>query len=494
MTLSAEIELYFWSFTCSMLIFFVIMATLIFKASGDKTFLYYALYCTVTLIYAVFKYQGNSLPGGWFKANLNTILFYVQFVFHMFYLHFGTRFLAYPQTFPRFMDFVRKYTLIFILVTTSVFALELLSLIPERALVVFFQFIFVPIHIMLAFVIIIKIYNKRQTAFYFYLIGSGLYLIFLLVAQVTSLQPNWREMLIQPMTYFYWGVILECIFIGYGIGIIIKRLYLKQQHTQLELNLANQHIQKKLIEELEFKKKETVFLKEQNEKQELISQMAALKHKVFHSQMHSHFVFNVLNSVKVFILENDTAKASHYLTKFSKFIRKVLDGSVQNTVSLKSELESIELYLSIEKMRFEGRFNYEITIPQHVNLEQYHIPSLILQPFVENALWHGIMPGTSRGYLCVSAEPSEFGIIVSITDNGIGYNAGISRKKNNGHTSHGLSLVKQRLKHHNHHNQQRIEVEILDLSEQNTGRGTLVQMFISKGNSGNAGTGGGGVQ
>lgn len=478
---SAEIELIFWCFTCSMLLLFVIMATLTYRASQDKLFLYYALYCSVTLVYVVFKFKGKDILDGWFESRLNTILFYVQFIFHMLYLHFGTRFLAYPQTFPRFMVFVRKYTLLFTLATTSVFVLELLNMLPARSLIFFFQFIFVPIHIVLAIVIMVKIYNKRQSAYYFYLIGSALYLVFLLAAQITSLQPGWPEMLIQPMTYFYWGVILECIFIAYGLGILIQRLYRKQQNTQLKLNLANQRIQQKLTEELEFRKKETVFLKEQNEKQELISQMNTLRHKVFHSQMHSHFIFNVLNSVKVFIQENDTEKASLYLTKFSRFIRNILDGSIQDLVSLRSEFETIELYLTIEKMRFEGQFDYLIQVPEDMDLEQFQIPSLILQPFVENALWHGIMPSPDHGKLFIEAEPCPTGIIISITDNGIGYHASIRRKKNNNHRSHGLKLVNQRLKHHNLSSSQKISLDIYDLSERKMGTGTLVQLRLSKG-------------
>ena len=121
-------------------------------------------------------------------------------------------------------------------------------------------------------------------------------------------------------------------------------------------------------------------------KQMAESEMNALK-----AQMNPHFIFNVLNSIKSYVLTNDTETASMYITKFSKLIRGVLDSSRLQKITLKKELEILELYIEMEKMRFEEKFSYSVEIEKNLDVTFFEVPPMLVQPHIENAIWHGLM-------------------------------------------------------------------------------------------------------
>jgi len=185
----------------------------------------------------------------------------------------------------------------------------------------------------------------------------------------------------------------------------------------------------------------------------------------------------VLNSIKLFILENDAPKASLYLGKFARFIREVLDNSINDLTNLSDELRTIELYLNIEQMRFNDIFNYKIDIQENLNLIRYPFPPLLLQPFVENALWHGLMQVEKDARLIIRVYADTGGLIIEIDDNGIGYNKSISTKKE-GHQSLGLKIVQERIEHYNQSQQFEINYTITDKSDTGNINGTIVRIIL----------------
>lgn len=153
---------------------------------------------------------------------------------------------------------------------------------------------------------------------------------------------------------------------------------------------------------------------------ELQNQKSELEMKVLRAQMNPHFIFNSLNSINRFILQNDSEQAAEYLAIFSRLIRMILQNSQSLLVSLENELETLELYLEIESLRFNFHFEYHIIIDGDLDKSMVRVPPLIIQPFVENAIWHGLMPKKEKGRLDISISQENSFLIYTILDNGIG--------------------------------------------------------------------------
>ncbi|HWY39043.1 MAG TPA: histidine kinase [Bacteroidia bacterium] len=157
-------------------------------------------------------------------------------------------------------------------------------------------------------------------------------------------------------------------------------------------------------------------------KNEIQNQMYEMEIRVMKAQMNPHFVFNSLNVVQEFILANDNEKAYKYLVKFSKLVRKLLESNTANSISLAEEIDILERYVEIETLRFEQTFQYEMRIGKDIMPGRIYIPHMLIQPFIENALWHGLLRKKSNRRLWVSfSEIDKDRILCSVEDNGMGY-------------------------------------------------------------------------
>jgi sensor histidine kinase YesM len=163
------------------------------------------------------------------------------------------------------------------------------------------------------------------------------------------------------------------------------------------------------------------------ERSEKAKQVAELKQKAtelemqaLRAQMNPHFVFNSLNSINRFILKKQGAEASEYLTKFSKLIRMILNSSANVAVSLAEDLEALRLYLELESLRFDNKFNYKIECDPEMDADQIQVPPMLLQPFVENAIWHGLMNKEGEGHVWINISQENSTLLCTITDDGIG--------------------------------------------------------------------------
>lgn len=205
--------------------------------------------------------------------------------------------------------------------------------------------------------------------------------------------------------------------------------------------------------------------------------------KALRAQMNPHFIFNCLNSIKYLIQQNDTEKAVSYLAVFSKLIRTLLNNADKKEITLFDEIETCKLYLQLEAMRLEGRFSYKINIDEKVDMKSIKIPALIIQPFIENAIWHGIMPKGSKGTIELRIAEKGNDIEVIIEDDGIG----MESSKNNktgldiSHESKGLSLTEARLKLDNFLRQRNAKLDISEVKD-NAGipLGTRIVLTINK--------------
>lgn len=209
------------------------------------------------------------------------------------------------------------------------------------------------------------------------------------------------------------------------------------------------------------------------------NQLLALKS--LRGQMNPHFIFNALNSVNQFISQNDERSANKYLSEFSKLMRLVLENSQEDFISLQKEEEIISLYVKLEHYRFRDKFEYTIAIDEELNKEMIQLPPMLIQPYIENAVWHGLRYKEDKGKLSLSFERHNGSMQVIITDDGIGRKKSAQLKTDNQkkHNSTGLKNIEERLQILNTVYKTNYKVTIEDLVA-DSGTRVVISIPVSK--------------
>ena len=213
-------------------------------------------------------------------------------------------------------------------------------------------------------------------------------------------------------------------------------------------------------------------------------QAILLKQQLFRSQMNPHFIFNSLGSIQSSIINEEPDKAVKYLSKFSKLMRNILDSSQEETISLKDEITTIENYLELQKVRFPRKFDYSIDVDEDIDKEQLFLPPMLAQPFIENAIEHGIKHKGSKGNIHVRFKLNERNLIYEVEDDGIGREKAqeILKKQNTDHKSLATTITQERIKVLNKKSKHKITLVILDLKNEHMDRaGTKVVFEIPVG-------------
>lgn len=164
-------------------------------------------------------------------------------------------------------------------------------------------------------------------------------------------------------------------------------------------------------------------------------------------QMNPHFIFNTLNSIQYYMYQHDKLATNNYLTKFSSLMRKVLENSQHTAIPLRDELDALQLYLDLEKIRFKDKFNYIINIDDEIDPLMFKIPTMLIQPYVENSICHGLMPADHNGHIKIDVKLEKNYLACTIEDNGIGRQAAMENKvkQNGSHNSLGTQITSSRL-------------------------------------------------
>nr|WP_226905067.1 two-component regulator propeller domain-containing protein [Pedobacter schmidteae] len=240
--------------------------------------------------------------------------------------------------------------------------------------------------------------------------------------------------------WFLTGIFLLAGFVFYKVAVIITRIQKNKEQQQLLLK----------------------------------NKILMLEQQALQAMMNPHFVFNVMNSIQHYINTKDTNSANKILTGFAKLIRKNLEICTKSFISLDEELEYLNLYLSLEKKRFGEKFEYKIQVNNAIDREETLIPSMILQPYIENAIWHGLMPKETGGTLNIHIGlngPDH--LLIQIIDDGIGIDNSLKNKKGH-HVSQGMNLTRERINLLNQVEANPIQIEI----KQNGISGTYVSIWI----------------
>ena len=224
------------------------------------------------------------------------------------------------------------------------------------------------------------------------------------------------------------------------LGFILTALILLRN---FRLKRKNEVIRREIAEnELQLQK-----LESDKAKAALQQRASELEMQALRSQMNPHFIFNSLNSINRFILQNNKAAASEYLTKFSRLVRLILQNSQAALIPLESELESLQLYLELEAVRFNHHFEFKINVEDDLDIGILKVPPLIIQPYAENAIWHGLMHKEEKGLLLVKLYEEQDVLYCKITDDGIGRQraAEMKSKSANTHKSMGMRITAERI-------------------------------------------------
>jgi len=216
-----------------------------------------------------------------------------------------------------------------------------------------------------------------------------------------------------------------------------------------------------------------------NNQQKLANNLLALKS--LRTQMNPHFIFNALNSVNNYIAKNDERNANRFLSEFSTLMRTVLENSEEDFIPLTKELELLQLYVKLEHSRFPEKFDYEVTIDEQVDVQRFEIPPMLLQPYIENAIWHGLRYKEDKGFLKINAfQPTSDLLQIEILDNGIGREKSKALKTQNQQKqrSKGMDNIKKRITILNDMHKNKVDVTITDLYDDKTG--TKVVLVLKK--------------
>ena len=269
---------------------------------------------------------------------------------------------------------------------------------------------------------------------------------------VWNIEPVTFSFTIKTPFYKTWWFILICIVGLSGIVIVIFRLRVRQ-------------IKKKQQAEFEH-----------------LVEVSKAELTALRAQMNPHFVFNALNSIQHYILNSKGDEAVRYLSKFAKLIRLILSNSEKQIVTINEDIEALKLYLELERMRFENKFDYDIHIDSSIDGDYDEIPPMLIQPYLENAILHGINPKVGNGHIDISMKIVNQFIKISIKDDGIGREKSKSVQSLQPaarHKSLGMKITKDRVRILNTIHQSNLNVNIIDLyNEKNEAIGTQVDLFI----------------
>ncbi len=222
-------------------------------------------------------------------------------------------------------------------------------------------------------------------------------------------------------------------------------------------------------------------LKDKRRISEMNRKISEMTQANLRQQMNPHFIFNTLNSIQYYMYQHDKLATNNYLTKFSSLMRKVLDNSQHTSVPVSDELSALNLYLELESIRFKDKFEYKITLDEEIDPLMHKIPTMLIQPYVENSISHGLIPKEGKGLVNIDLKLNDDYILCTIEDNGIGREAAKERnlKKEGNHNSLGTQITKSRLDLVNELYGTSLKTIYTDLKDENgESTGTRVEIHI----------------
>lgn len=468
------------------LLFVALFSVVQYATNRDRAYLLYGAYLFVTAAWILrsleisvnFSIVSEVAPGLLFKSTM-----VLSYIMQVFYLLFLSALLTVRQTQPTVWPWLRG------LIGVGV-GLAVVSAI-EAAMDGFwwssytYYAILSTLNYGCQFVVLVALLRGLHPLRGYVIAGSLCLLaggIFSIYLNRTGTDSGY-SLLTYPTFYFGIGILAEVLFFSTALGrrshlVEIEKNRMQEQYTaELQIELARRtdevRQQSQLLEEQRVQQLQTEF-----DHKLADTEMTALR-----AQMNPHFIFNCLNSIKLYTLQNDTDKASDYLSKFARLIRLVLENSRADRVPLQYELDALRLYIELEAMRFKEKVQFAIIVSADIDQAFVAVPPLLIQPYVENAIWHGLMHKPDGGTVTITvSQPDEACLHVEITDNGIGRaRAEALKSKSAGRkTSIGMQVTADRIRMINQLYNIQTSARILDLiAPDGEPSGTSVVLEIS---------------
>lgn len=485
-------------FIGSLSFIFFFMLFLYFK-SYQKIYLYYALYLLGSILYAFTRLNNVTWVGkliDYFPLMREYLSEPIQFMFFAVYNFFVIELLDIDFHDKRLSKTLRWLAWIY-LVYALIHLLMMLLLFDytiKNNLFIITRIILFPLNIGLVIWAYLKVKSPVLT---YFLVGITFYITAGLFAALVDFRVqlfDYTELGLMPINIFQIGIMAEVLCFSLAIGYRIKLNEDDKKRNQQAL-INQLQINQKLVEnaneklekEISIRSKKLVEISKEMEAKNLSAMKLSYEKKLaeaemlaLRSQMNPHFIFNSLNSVRYFMLSNQNDKAVSYLNKFSRLMRLVLENSNSEVISLEQELEALDLYLRIEANRFNDQFHYEINIQDGLETSDISIPPLLLQPFAENAIWHGLLQSDEPYKKIIvdilQPENQSYQYSIQISDNGIGREKAAEFKtyQSKGKKSFGISLTQERIKLFNENAKYFINYEVDDITANNQIKGTIV--------------------
>jgi sensor histidine kinase YesM len=483
-----EPYLFLWQCMVTALGFLCIISLVIGYNSGEKSFLFYAVYTFFMLFYFILISPYDLI---WrdqlFTSPFESLRFYSQVIYNCSYFLFFLYFLDVKIQLYTFYSFIIKVVGIIFTAGTIVFLYGILSGKPE-VFNFFYIYIFVPILFCFAVYTLIRTFALDGKLKYFFIIGGGTFIILAMMALFLPIM-DLHFFNFEGFHLFYIGIFIEQFVFSLGLAYKVKMI----NQALLDKSLENQYIkenQNRMLEIMLKEKEDKLLAITAKAEEDRVARLRAkFEDQIHHlhlvslqSQMNPHFIFNALNSIKVFLIENDKQQAIYYLNKFSKLIRDILESARVESINLAEELKILELYVNIENIRFEDQIIFSVENPERINLKNIDVPSMILQPFIENAIWHGLMLKKGKKRIVITFFKQHGVTAMKIIDNGIGRQKSteLRVKKTYQKESIGLKIVSERLNYFNQKQQINYYFTIHDLkNEKGEPTGTEIEVFFS---------------
>ena len=459
----------------------------------EKLYLYYLGYLLFQLVYGFIVLRHTSAPIGNFFKNITKLasdLFEpVQFFFIGFYVLFILQLLQvkeYDKLLARILYYLAVFCFLYAIFNFLI-SYFLTDFKYMGLVYLIIRSIILPLNFILIFWIIYKV--KHPLIIYF-IVGQTFFFIGSIVSTYiaytnTHFIPghffNFKE---SPNIIFQIGLLAEVYCFSLALGKNVFILQKEKEKTAAELIeqlQKNQQIQEHMNRDLDKKVNEKTYElirlyseiereKEQKIKDDFAKKIRETEMMALRSQMNPHFIFNSMNAIKNLIMTSRSEDAINYLDDFASLLRGILQNSNREKITVEDELEILELYLSLEQSRMGKDFSYSIKVTSKEALSQFEIPPLLLQPIVENAIWHGLHPSLKAEKKLTIIFDTTDELKIVIEDNGIGRKESAKKKKL--HESMGTSIVQDRLSLYNHLNDHAIHLKITDLEEDGQVLGT----------------------
>ncbi len=475
----------FTTFVLGILFVLSVYHFLLYFQHRDKVYLFYSLYTFLIFLNNLIDSTAGfvSLLIKPIAETLHFLDLPLMWLYNIIYFVFGFTFINLKSYSKKWYSIIFK-TIKYLLILVLLIAILSLLTANKSYLITFGSFI-VPFFLLFGIICYYPLFTIKMPLKNYIIYGSFVLFISSLIAYYipqTNFISSKNDL---GFTIFYAGVIIENIIFSLGLGAKQKLILQEKNDSQKKLIIQlkeNEKLKMKIQKQLE---KDVASYSKQAEKDkfeklkvEYDKELVELKMSSLRSQMNPHFIFNSLNAIKLYIIDNDKENAVYYLNKFSKLIRKILSITREKEISLAEEIETVKLYLDIENIRFQNEIDISFTIDKKLSIDTIKIPSLILQPFIENAIWHGLSlkKGAKKISLAFIKEKDTH-FKISIEDNGIGRekSAEIQQRKIHKKESLGIKLTKERLRNFTKDYKNNYLITFIDLKDaKNNAIGTTV--------------------